>query len=214
MSVQIKLGDVAKDKITGFKGVVICDSKWLHGCRRLTLQPQELKDGKPLESQTFDEPQLQLVRSAVAAGSGATGGPRPEPTRNVLRSILIVFALLFASTPLYAIDSIAELLKKGANAEKKREKDAKKAGTGASFSLTSGEVITCVWLAKVGDELRYLRTDGRLVSTPVKDAVDVKGTVLTETPALELVVHTMHCQGGYCKPTVKTVRVPAWPSQR
>lgn len=123
----------------------------------------------------------------------------------------VIMTLLLVSMPLYAIDSIAELLKKGADAEKKREKDAKKAGTGASFSLSSGERIACVWLAKVGDEYRYLRTDGRLVATPVKDTKDVQGTVLTETPATEVVVHTMYCNGGYCKPTVKTVQVPAWP---
>lgn len=123
----------------------------------------------------------------------------------------LIVTLLLVSIPLYAIDSLSELLKRGADAEKKREKDAKKAGTGASFSLTSGERVDCVWLAKVGDEFRYLRTDGRLVSTPVKDAMDVKGTVLTETPATEVTVHTMYCNGGYCKPTTKIIGVPAWP---
>lgn len=79
---RIELGDVARDTITGFQGVVIADTKWLHGCRRLTLQPQTLdKDGKVQESMTFDEPQLAKVTAAVAAGTGNTGGPRPEPRR-------------------------------------------------------------------------------------------------------------------------------------
>jgi hypothetical protein len=77
----IRLGDVARDRITGFAGVVVGDTKWLHGCRRLTLQPQELKDGRPLEAHTFDEPQLELVESAVAQGTDDAGGPRPEPQR-------------------------------------------------------------------------------------------------------------------------------------
>lgn len=80
---SIKLGDVARDSVTGFQGVAIAVCEWLHGCQRITIQPQKLgKDGKPIESQTFDTPQLTLVRrAAVAAGTRDTGGPRPEPMR-------------------------------------------------------------------------------------------------------------------------------------
>lgn len=75
------MGDVAKDTITGFEGVVVARTKWLHGCERLTIQPQSLHDGKPVESATFDEPQLALVRRAVQLGTTDGGGPRPEPSR-------------------------------------------------------------------------------------------------------------------------------------
>jgi len=78
---SIQLGDVAKDKITGLIGVVVIDVKYLHGCRRLTLQPQALHEGKPIESSSFDEPQLELVLSAAQASTSDTGGDRPEPTR-------------------------------------------------------------------------------------------------------------------------------------
>lgn len=78
---RIELGDEAVDLITGFSGVVVADTKWLHGCRRLTIQPRELKDGKPVEPMSFDEPQLRPVRVKVAETTGKTGGPRPEPTR-------------------------------------------------------------------------------------------------------------------------------------
>lgn len=78
---EIKLGDVAKDAITGFEGVVIADCNWLHGCRRLTIQPRELRDGKPVESQSFDEPQCILVLKDALASTADTGGPRPEPAR-------------------------------------------------------------------------------------------------------------------------------------
>lgn len=77
----VSLGDIARDTITGFEGVVICLSQWLHGCRRATLQPRELRDGKPVESQSFDEPQLELVQSSVVWTTANTGGPRPEPVR-------------------------------------------------------------------------------------------------------------------------------------
>jgi hypothetical protein len=78
---SIQLGDTAKDSITGFAGVVIAVTNWLHGCTRFTLQPTKMKDGKPLESQTFDEPQLILLKKKVAKTTHDTGGPRPEPQR-------------------------------------------------------------------------------------------------------------------------------------
>lgn len=81
MNEEIDLGDVARDTITGFSGVVVCVSKWLHGCERVTLQPQELKDGKPIEYHSFDRPQLELVRKRAARGTSHTGGPRAEPER-------------------------------------------------------------------------------------------------------------------------------------
>lgn len=79
----IKLGDRVKDTITGFTGVVICISQWLHGCRRITLQPEQLINGKMIESQTFDEPQLKVVKGSVTTGESRTGGPKPEPSQKV-----------------------------------------------------------------------------------------------------------------------------------
>lgn len=78
---RINLGDVARDTITGFTGVVVAETKWLHGCVRLTLQPKELHEGKPIEGLTFDEPQLERVVVKAAKGTTGTGGPRPEPVR-------------------------------------------------------------------------------------------------------------------------------------
>lgn len=78
---KIELGDVARDTITGFTGVAVASYRFLHGCERLCLQPQELKDGKPLETATFDVPQLVLVSKRVAEATGKTGGPQREPAR-------------------------------------------------------------------------------------------------------------------------------------
>jgi len=124
--------------------------------------------------------------------------------------LLAVLCGALVPSPTFAIDSIPELLKKGA---KQQEKDAKKSGTAASFKLRSGESVECVWLAKVGEVYRYQRRDGRLVETPVADAVDVKGIVLPETPAQSVVVHVMYCDGKSCQPTQKTVSIPAWPGK-
>lgn len=81
MENRINLGDTARDTITGFEGVVVCVSQWLHGCQRLTLQPRELKDGKPVEACTFDEPQLEKITRTPEGVTSDGGGPRPEPVR-------------------------------------------------------------------------------------------------------------------------------------
>ena len=72
---KMNLGDVVKDKITGYKGVVVCRSQWIHGCNTYGVTSQELRDGKPLERQHFDEPQLEVVKDRVVKPQGNTGGP-------------------------------------------------------------------------------------------------------------------------------------------
>lgn len=80
--IKIKLGDKVKDKVTGFEGIAIGLTTWLHGCRRVTIQPQELKDGKPIEAISFDEPQIEIVKKKkVKEGNHRTGGPRQEAIR-------------------------------------------------------------------------------------------------------------------------------------
>ena len=72
---KFSLGDEAKDAITGFEGVIVCRSQWLHNCNVYSLQPKELKDGKPMDRQSFDEPQLELVKKGAFKESRDTGGP-------------------------------------------------------------------------------------------------------------------------------------------
>jgi hypothetical protein len=63
----IKLGDIAKDTITGFQGVVTARTKWLSNVDRLTVNPQEVKDGKPISGRSFDETQLEYVGKSDVA---------------------------------------------------------------------------------------------------------------------------------------------------
>jgi hypothetical protein len=77
----VKLGDKARDQITGFQGIVIAITDWLNGCRRITIQPQELKDGKPIESHTFDVEQVTVVTEQAAPVLSPSGGPCPDPVR-------------------------------------------------------------------------------------------------------------------------------------
>jgi hypothetical protein len=55
------LGDKVKDTVTGLTGIVVAKTRYLQGCTRIAVQPQEVKDGKPVEASWFDEPQLQVV---------------------------------------------------------------------------------------------------------------------------------------------------------
>lgn len=72
---KINLGDEVKDNITGFKGIVVSAHHYLHGCRRLSVQPKLIK-GDLKESHTFDEPQLILLKKAkVKKGNTRIGGP-------------------------------------------------------------------------------------------------------------------------------------------
>jgi hypothetical protein len=96
---MIQLGDRVRDRITGFEGIVIGITDWLYQCRRPIVQPSTLtSDGKPTESMSFDEDQLDVLEAgafvikrpdrAVTAEATAevpvavkTGGPRDTPTR-------------------------------------------------------------------------------------------------------------------------------------
>lgn len=82
---EIKLGDMARDTVTGFTGKVIGITKWLNGCTVITLKPTSLdKDGKPFESVAVDEPQVELVEAAKipVKEKGRGGPPKSDPTRS------------------------------------------------------------------------------------------------------------------------------------
>lgn len=77
MNERVELGDIVKDSITGFKGVAVGITTWLHGCRRISIQPEALHDGKPIESAVFDEPQVVVLKSKRHRSTNHTGGPGP-----------------------------------------------------------------------------------------------------------------------------------------
>jgi len=75
---KFAIGDEVKDTITHLKGIIIRRTQWLNNCNTYGVQPQELKDGKPVEASSFDEPQLKLVRKEVKKPqlpAKKTGGP-------------------------------------------------------------------------------------------------------------------------------------------
>lgn len=78
---DLNLGDTAKDTITGFTGTVVAETRYLNGCMRMSLQSNELKDGKPIAWEPFDVEQLVLVERAKPRTVEPSGGPRPEVGR-------------------------------------------------------------------------------------------------------------------------------------
>jgi len=79
---RLKLGDRAKDQISGFTGVIVAMTEWLNGCRRITIQPESLHEGKPVASSTFDAEQVARVEPGPELGPSRTGGPSIAPERN------------------------------------------------------------------------------------------------------------------------------------
>lgn len=77
----IQLGQKVRDSITGLEGIVVCRAEWLYGCVRITVQPQEVKDGKPVDMYTFDEPQAVVLEASGQGEVEPNHGPRPEPVR-------------------------------------------------------------------------------------------------------------------------------------
>lgn len=74
----IRLGDVVKDSISGFQGVVTSWTDWLNGCTRLGVTPEETKDGKPVETHSFDIEQLVLVKARNRPAAVKHGGDRDD----------------------------------------------------------------------------------------------------------------------------------------
>jgi hypothetical protein len=103
---DISVGDKVQDRITGLTGIVVCVAQWLNGCKRVTVQPQEHKDGKIADLFTGDPSDMVLLQveaitpqyvdiddedvpvpamsskgTTQPATKAATGGPMPSPTR-------------------------------------------------------------------------------------------------------------------------------------
>ena len=83
---MIRLGDKVKDPITGFTGTVVARTTWLQGCARINIQPFGTdKDGKIFECQSFDEPQLVVIKAKTRKEpKNDKGGPRETMQSKVI----------------------------------------------------------------------------------------------------------------------------------
>ncbi len=82
---KIKLGVKAKDKITGFEGIVIAKTEWLTGCDQYVLKARAKKGQLPLDGQWFDEGELEITGEGIHAkevkSEDDPGGPKKNDTR-------------------------------------------------------------------------------------------------------------------------------------
>lgn len=79
-------GSYLRDKVTGLEGIVIATTIWMNGCVRYVIQPQETKDGKPVETTCLDEQQLDCIdvftRGPVQRGTGGGRDDRAAISRS------------------------------------------------------------------------------------------------------------------------------------
>ncbi len=84
---DVPLGAKARDRVSGFEGIIECRGEWLNGCIRITLAPTDLdKDGALKKTATFDIEQIELLdEGAVIVApkpmERRTNGPMPSPVR-------------------------------------------------------------------------------------------------------------------------------------
>lgn len=77
---NIELGKMYRDTVTGLKGVAVSRHEYMNGCVRISLQSRELHDGKPVEQQSFDIEQLvETEEAGVKVNKRPTGGPGDVP---------------------------------------------------------------------------------------------------------------------------------------
>jgi hypothetical protein len=79
----INLGQKAKDKITGFEGILTGRAQYLFGCDQYCTAPPA-KDGKIGESQWFDEGRIEITGKGVLPEEvqvAKPGGPQRDCPR-------------------------------------------------------------------------------------------------------------------------------------
>ena len=60
------LGKEAKDKITGFEGIIIGKINYLFGCAQYGIAPRVKEDGKVNDTNWFDEGRIEIIGNGIA----------------------------------------------------------------------------------------------------------------------------------------------------
>ena len=83
-----KLGKEARDKITGFKGIIIGCCTYLYGCNQYGLAAKVGSDGKVGEACWFDEGRIEIIGDGVKPSSvmsDKNGGDNLRGPNNYIR---------------------------------------------------------------------------------------------------------------------------------
>jgi len=73
---KFALGTKVKDKITGYKGIIVSQTVYMTGCNRYGVQSQKLGNtGKPQDWVFIDEDQLVSCGKIISLNRQQSGGP-------------------------------------------------------------------------------------------------------------------------------------------
>jgi hypothetical protein len=64
-----KFGKRAKDKITGFTGIITAKCIYMYGCSQYVLTPEVDKDGKRRDGEWFDEGRIEIIEDGISVES-------------------------------------------------------------------------------------------------------------------------------------------------
>ena len=65
-----RLGDQVRDRVSGFTGVVTVLHRFLQGCDRMSVQPPADEEGKLIEYESFDAPDLEVTKEQFVSYHG------------------------------------------------------------------------------------------------------------------------------------------------
>jgi heat shock protein HspQ len=77
---MIKLGQIVRDKLTGFKGIVMAETRYLTGCKSYGLLPLTLKkdEGTPHNWVWMDSGRLEETKEEIGTGGGPDNPSAPQ----------------------------------------------------------------------------------------------------------------------------------------
>ena len=83
-TIALKLGVEARDKVTGFKGIVTGKAEYLTGCTQYGIVPKTGKTGSMKSTEWFDENRLEVVGKGMGVSKikgPDNGGPQRDTPR-------------------------------------------------------------------------------------------------------------------------------------
>jgi hypothetical protein len=81
---MLEIGKKAKDKVTGFEGIIIGRIEYLTGCDQYGLVPEYKGSGELPKSEWFDVGRLEIIGDGITATqvqSAKPGGPNRDAPR-------------------------------------------------------------------------------------------------------------------------------------
>jgi hypothetical protein len=86
---ELKLGQKARDIVTGIEGIIIGKTEWLTGCNTYGIKPPVKEDGTNLEAIWVDEIRIEIVdpvsifdKKKQQQSKDDAGGPQPTPRQH------------------------------------------------------------------------------------------------------------------------------------